>query len=321
MRRLLCTAFLLLSSVFALRSLVTERMPLLASAFAGGVVMSAFMVAFAPAVARLTGEESRPLGYGIFFSSGIAMGIAGGLVGGHLPDWLSGFSLPGKQAGLFVACALIACAALPSFGLRLPPEGGEAGRVYPRSPLLWRFLAAIALWSLAMGLFNPFFNTYFAHHLNVGVGQVGTVFSIGQVSQVAAMLTAPWILRRIGLVPGIAWMQAAAGVSLAILAVCAAPGPATVIYVSFMAFQWMSEPGMYSVLMKSLKPSEMGTAAALNMTVIGLAQVVAAPVAGMAIDRLGYPPVVGSAGLLAVVAAVLFWALLRRIVYSNSAST
>lgn len=321
MGRFLCAAFLLAAGIFAIRSVAVGRVPLMISAFGGGMALSAFMVAFAPAVARLTREDSRPLGYSIFFSSGVAMGIAGGMLGGRLPGWLSGAGLPGKQAGLFVACMLMASAALPSISLRLPPAPGGDRRVYPKDAPLLRFLVAVALWSLAMGLFNPFFNTYFAEGLSMGVAQIGTVFSGGQVAQLLAMLAAPWILRRIGLITGIAWMQVAAGFSLALLAMTTVPDQAAIVYGVFMAFQWMSEPGMYSVLMKSLKPSEMGMAAALNMTVIGLAQVVAGPTAGTAIRHFGYPPVLGSAGLLAVLAAFLFWVLLRNTTRSNSAST
>lgn len=321
MGRMLATAFLLLSVAFMARVVVTEQLPLLVSAFLGGAVMSAFTVAFAPAIARLTREDGRPLGYGIFFSSGVAMGIAGGYLGGRLPNWLSAAPVPGKRSALLVACALLALASVPAFRLHLPAIDHQERHVFPRDPTVWRFLAAIAVWSLAMGAFNPFFNAYFAQHFGAGVERIGAIFAVSQVAQVIAMLCAPLALRRLGLVAGIAFMQVAAGLSLLGLASTSGVAAATGVYVAFIALQWMSEPGMYSVLMKPVPPSQMGAAAALNMMAIMLAQVIAAPVSGMLIARFGYPLVVRSAALLAVVSGVVFWILLRKAELSRTPST
>ncbi|MBE0658267.1 MAG: MFS transporter [Bryobacteraceae bacterium] len=319
--RMLSVAFVLLGSLFALRTVVTGRVTLLALAFAGGMVFSAFMVAFAPAIARMTRPESRPLGYGIFFSSGIALGIVGGVLGGRLPGWMSGVGLQGTQAALLASCALIALAAWPVSSLRLPPVDQPAQKLYPRNPILWRLLAVIAVWNLATGSFNPFFNAFFADHMGTGVERLGTIFSISQLAQVAAMLSAPWVLRRFGLVGGIVCMQVATGVALAGLAAGPGASAAAAIYVGYMAFQWMSEPGIYSALMNPLKPAEMGGAAALNMVVTLAAQAIAASVAGVVITRLGYPALLMPAGAVAVLAGLLFWFLLRKTASSISAST
>ncbi len=321
MGRLLGTAFVLLGSLFALRTLVTGRVALLVFAFAGGVVLSAFMVAFAPAIARMTRPESRPLGYGIFFSSGIALGILGGLLGGRLPGWMTSTGLPGKQAALLAACALIVLAAWPVSKLRLPPVEEPARNLYPRNPVLWRLLAAIAVWNLATGSFNPFFNAYFADHLKAGVEHMGAIFSVSQFAQVAAMLSAPWILRRFGLVAGIVCMQLATGVAMAGLASTSSAPAAAAIYIAYMAFQYMSGPGIYTALMNPVRPAEMSGTAALNMMVTLVAQVIAASLAGAAIAKLGYPAMLLSAGVVAGVAGLLFWLLLRKKVSSISAST
>jgi predicted MFS family arabinose efflux permease len=185
-------------------------------------------------------------------------------------------------------------------------------KLYPRNPFLFRFLPAIAIWALVTGSFSPFFNAYFSQYLRMPVKQIGIVFSFSNITQVIAILATPVIFRRLGLVPGIMYMQIATAISLALLA--AAPGArsAAVVYTGFMAFQWMSEPGMDTLLMNEMSPSERSGASALNLFVISLAQAVAAGAAGASFARFGYPAVLGATAGVALVAAVLFRVLLGK---------
>ncbi|MGC4054077.1 MAG: MFS transporter [Paludibaculum sp.] len=320
---LISGAFVTLGAVFALRTLVTGSAALLATAFLGGIVLSAFTVAFAPAIARLTTPRSRSLGYGIFFSSGVAMGILGGLIGGRLPGWFAAIGAPGKRSALLASCLLVILAAWPVSRLRLSSAEASAAppRIYPRNPVVWRYLAALVVWNLATGAFNPFFNAYFTSKLHADVSGLGSIFATSQFAQAAAMLSAPLLLRRLGLIPGIVAMQVAAATGLLGLAWAASPGMGAVLYVAYMAAQWMSEPGMYSVLMNPLSKEEMAGAAALNMMAILLAQLLAASAAGLAITRFGYSATLGGAGVVGAAAAMLFWILLRGTQVSSKATT
>ncbi|MBN9663928.1 MAG: MFS transporter [Acidobacteria bacterium] len=320
---LISTAFVALGAVFTLRVLVTGSAALLITAFLGGVVLSAFTVAFAPAIARLTTPRSRSLGYSIFFSSGVAMGILGGLLGGRLPGWFAAIGAPGKKSALLASCLLVVAAAWPVSRLRLSSAGTPAAspRIYPRNPVVWRYLAALVVWNLATGAFNPFFNAYFTSKLHADVTGLGSIFATSQFVQAAAMLSAPLLLRRLGLIPGIVAMQVAAATGLLGLAWAASPGMGALLYVAYMAAQWMSEPGMYSVLMNPLSKEEMAGAAALNMMAILLAQLLAASAAGLAITRFGYSATLGGAGVVGAAAAMLFWILLRGTQVSNKPAT
>ena len=161
--------------------------------------------------------------------------------------------------------------------VRAAPEPGS--RIYPRSRFLARFLAPFAIWHLATGAFNPFGNVYFSK-LGFPVQQIGDIFSFGQVVQVFAVLCAPLVIRRFGLVNGIVWMMAATAFGLGGLAT-KAPGAAAVLgYAVYMAFQWMSEPGLNSLLMNHVNERERGGASALNYLVAFGAQALAAFGAG-----------------------------------------
>ena len=139
-----------------------------------------------------------------------------------MPGWLGGqaafVELSANQAGLLAGCAIAAAALPPGLRIRgLTKAAAESGR-YPRSPFIRRFLPAVFLWSLATGAFNPFFNIYFARHLELSTAQIGNLFSAGQLTQVGAVLLAPLLLARLGRVSAIAAVQAAAGVGLLFLA-------------------------------------------------------------------------------------------------------
>jgi predicted MFS family arabinose efflux permease len=267
-----------------------------------------------PAIAQLTGEQDRPFGFSLIFSSGIAIGICSGLVGGRLPGWLAhigplGAAFQAKQATLLIACGLMALAAWVAMGLKFAPIPVRERKFWPHNPFLFRFLPAIAVWSLATGAFSPFANAYFAQRLRMPAQRIGTVFSASQLAQVLAMFAAPGIFRRFGLVNGIVYTQVATALALGCLAVGHAPA-AVIVYCCYTAFEWMNEPGMYSLLMNQVKPWEQTGASALNFLAISLAQAIAAAVAGDLFARLGYPVVISMTAGVALAAAFSFRLLL-----------
>jgi predicted MFS family arabinose efflux permease len=142
--------------------------------------------------------------------------------------------------------------------------------------------------------------------------QIGTIFSVSQLSQVLAILAAPMVFRKFGLVTGIVYTQVAAALALGCLAAVSGPSAATAIFMGYTAFQWMNEPGMYSLLMNQVKPSEQTGASALNFLVINVAQAIAAAAAGASFVRFGYPAVLGVIAGVALAAACLFRLLLGR---------
>jgi predicted MFS family arabinose efflux permease len=143
------------------------------------------------------------------------------------------------------------------------------------------------------------------------VDRIGAIFSAGQLAQVAAILAAPIVLRRLGVIGGIAAMEIAAAVSLALLATAPAGLAAALAYAAYMGFQYMSEPGTFSLLMSRVPDRQRSGASALNFFVINSSQAIAAAAAGTMVARAGYEPVLFAAAVLATLAALLFRFLLR----------
>jgi MFS family permease len=302
-RRSLVGTIAATSALCALRAVATARAGLAGLAFVNGIVFSVWAILMAPTVAGAVEEDRRPTAFSLFFAVMFALGVVGGWVGGKLPLWLHG-----KQPALLVAAALTALAIWPALHLRPAPPAPEGTRIYPQDPFLLRYLIPFALWNLATGSFNPFFNAYFAH-LRFPVERIGLIFSGAQAVQVVAVLLAPMVFRRAGLVTGIVWMMCATACGLGALATQPVTA-AALAYVSYMAFQWMSEPGLNTLLMNQVADRERGGASALNFLVAFSTQALAAWGAGALLSRFGYGAVLAGSAGLALASAGLFQLLL-----------
>jgi hypothetical protein len=88
------------------------------------------------------------------------------------------------------------------------------------------------------------------------------------MAELAALAAAPLIIQRIGAVSGIALMQAATAVSMALLATGPSALFAGVVFAMYGSFQYMSEPGIFTLLMSRATPGERGGVSSLNFFVM-----------------------------------------------------
>ena len=308
-RHTLISFFIAAFLLFSAGALVTGRVPLLTLALLRGMAMSVWFVALSPVIAQLTNRRNRSSAFSFVFSSDIAMGV---LVGSafSLPGWLTRTSAMTEvhawQTVLLLGSFVSVLAVIPALRLRLQTPPPSGARVYPRSPFLYRFLGVMALWSLAAGAFNPQSNAYFDRYIHVPASQIGLAFSLSQFFQVVAILCAPPVFRRLGLIRGVAGTQLATAAALVCLAVVHAPPAAIAAYVAYMAFQYMNSPGSYTLLMDSVRPQERTGASELNFLVLLPAQAAAAWAGGVSVVKFGYPVMLMVSAALAVLAALLF---------------
>jgi MFS family permease len=318
LRPVLLGCFVLAIAVSSARALLLSFPSQVVLAFLAGIILSAWAVCLSPSVAQLTKEKQRPFAFSLLFSLGIGVGALGGLVGSRLPGWFASYhvhlgSLEPAQVVLLLSCGIVAFGIWPAARLRFNRTRVAAERTKPVvSPFLLRFLPAVAVWSLVTGSFSPLASVYLARHVHLSLPQIGNAFSLSQIAQVGAVLLAPILFRRWGLVSGIVFTQVAAAAMLFALASIASPLAATAAYVCFSAFQWMNEPGLYSLLMNMVPAEDRGGASASNSLVMSASQAVAATLAGGAFLRYGYPVVLRGIALIALLAATLFANLLER---------
>jgi predicted MFS family arabinose efflux permease len=288
-----------------LRAAIGARLPLAALAFGSGAVFAVWAVLMAPLVAGAVDEKRRSTAFSIFFAVLIGSGVVANAVGGALPAVFAG-----RRTVLLLAGAACALAAIPALRLREYAKAPAGARVYPRSRFLALYLAAFAVWHLATGLFNPLNNVYF-QRLGFSDRRIGSTFAVSQAFQVVAMLLSPLVIRRFGLFDGIAVMMTATAFGLGALAAQPVGAVAAAAYVGYMAFQWMSEPGMNTILMNRVEERERSGASALNYVVAFGAQALSALAGGASVTRFGYAPTLGVAAALAIIAALLLRVLLK----------
>ena len=317
----LFAAFIAIACISALRATMLFAPALVALAFLGGFAAATWGVVLSPAVAQLTTERNRSLGFSLIMSSGVGIGVLGGLVGGHLPGKFSTLlssNIDGYRASLLFGCAIVLLALLPLSRLKID-AAPVSGPVFRRpSPLLLRFFAAMAVWNLGTGAFNPFFSAFFVH-LSFSTVRIGTLFSSVQLAQALAMLAAPIAMNRLGLARGISTAQFLTALSLAGLAMWTGSAAASFAYCAYVVFQYMSEPGVFALLMNSVPVAQRAGVSALNMIVIFAAQAAAASMSGVLISRFGYSAVLIAASLSCAAAALLFRGLrAERIAPSGS---
>ena len=315
MRRTLMASFTLTAALCALRAVITPAPALLFLAAVAGIASSVWPVALAPVIAAVTTAMSRQRGFSFICASGIAIGVLGGLAAGRLPGWLlrahwASSSITSYRASLLVGCSIVLLALWPLSRVKMtaaaPPEERKLKRP---SPVVLRFLAAMLVWNLATGIFNPFPNVYLAR-LHLPLREIGYAFSASQLAQVAGVLAAPYVFRRLGLTRAISGMQLLTAVALVALASAAGPLWGAAAFAGYMTFQYMSEPGMFTLLMEGASEAERNSASALNFLVTFGGQATAATISGAMLARFGYAPVLTAAAVIAAAAALLFLVLM-----------
>ena len=280
-------------------------------AFAVGVAMSLWAVCISPMIAGMTTERERPRAFSLIFSMGIGVGAIGAFAGSRMPGWFSHptsppLGLAADQLTLIAASLLAALGLIPAFALQTSRTSPQARPRLFSSPALRRFLPAVATWGLVTGSFSPFANVYFATHMQLPVRTVGTVYSLSQLLQVAAVLCAPLVFRKVGMPVGVFAMQIVTAACFVLLAFSNHPVAASVTYIALSAAQYMSEPGIYSLMMGIVPEELRGGASASMALVMGASQLIAAATAGWAFTNFGYPRVLGFIAFIAVSAGLLF---------------
>ena len=311
LRNALITCLVSVPAVLCARSLWASLPIQIGLAFVTGLTLCVWAVCVSPIVAAITKERERPLAFSLVFSLGIGVGAAGALAGSRMPGWFSrqignAGPLAPDQLTLIAACCIAAVALIPAMRLRrcgsdVPPRPG-----WLSTPAVRRILPAVGIWALVTGSFAPFGNVFLASRLHLPLHSVGTVFSISQLCQVAAVLCAPIVFRRLGVPNGVFTMQLATALCFMLLALTMQPLAASMMYVAVTGLQYMGEPGIYSMMMNVVPAEARGTASASIAMVVGASQLIAAAVAGWTFTNLGYPRALGIIAVIALIAGLLF---------------
>ena len=319
LQRVLLLGFIASPIICVLRTFILWMPAQIGLAFLSGAALSTWTVCFSPTVARLTTEENRVSAFSIVFATGIGSGTLAGLVGGYLPVLLkarveASQLVDNMRLVLLLACGIVMLAIVPVLKLRLGPAEGTKKRQFQLlHPFLLRFLPPFALWSIVTGSFPPFAAVYLQQRLRIPLTNVGIIFSAAQLAQFGAVLLAPFLFRRFGTIIGIMCTQVATGVAVFALGRTQNISLAILFYLGFASLQFMSGPGIYSLLMNQIPDEQRSAASAVQNMVGALSHSGVAVLSGFMLVKYGYPKVLAGNAVIAVAAALLLFSMLGSI--------
>ncbi len=308
----------------AVRAMAVGQSVHIVMGFLAGLALCSWGVCFLPAVAQTTTAENRASGFSLIFSASVGTGVLGGFLCGYLPGWLAAAGIAMhpvevKRLILLASCGIAAMGLLPMLRMRrwLPDRAPIGDPIQERSwrrfmavdPFLRRFLPPMALWTVVLTSFAPFANVYFSRNLHIPLLRIGMIFSVAQIIQLFATLLTPLLFRWIGLVNGIVATQVLTAVALGCLAATQNAQLAVPIYLAFFGMQWMSSPGMYNILLSSVRAENQSAASSMTLFCNSLVGAISTAAAGILFTRFGYPHMLVGIAVLAVVAATVFWSL------------
>lgn len=301
---------------FAARLWHASPLTLYGGAFAAGFFLAVLTVGIPVIVSRLTMPSNRALGFSWFFVVTILSGFVGDVIGGELPRTIGGVFRVERYSeqlaiATFLACVVILAGVVPIARMRLAQEGHAREMRFPRGAATARLILAIALWGFAVGLFAPFYSVYFSTHLHQSVRTIGLDLASGQVMGAVFTIFVPALIAAWGLVRSVRLMMFAAGACAVFLSTAASTLAAGIGYAVYMGFVAMVQPPLNTLLMNGVREEEQAGASMINSLFNFSAVAVGGFVGGRLISALGYPSMLAIAGAACMLAAVVFFVLVR----------
>jgi len=300
----------------AIRVIHSSSFALYGGAFSAGFFFAVLMVTAAVAVTQLVSASDRARGYSLFFGVSIGSGVLGDAMGGELPGWITALfgatiGIDSMLTAILLACIINLLSVITSGGLSFGASSSLEKIVIPRSPKIIRLMLAVGIWNFAFGLFAPFFTVFFSVHLGASVQAIGLDLTGGQIVASVATLMAPTLINRLGAISAIRIMMFLTGAGAFVLSTHPKLAGIATGYIIYTAFQAMTQPAIYSLLMNQTSNAEHAGAAMINSLVVFTAAAFSGYLGGLAIDRVGYDLMLIVCGTSCLLAGVLFAALNR----------
>ena len=190
-----------------------------------------FSVNMAPYIMWITNDEERRHAFGVFQATFPAAGFLGSLVAGILPGLIArrtGMTLddpePYRMALMF-GPIMVLLALIPLSGAercRLSTSGLQLGRA-DNVPVGALVLFGIIVFLAAIGesAARGFFNVYLNIGLGVPTAQIGVIMAMAQLLPIAAALSTPLLMARLG--TGYAYISAILALSVFLIGLAAFP--------------------------------------------------------------------------------------------------
>ena len=184
-------------------------------------------------------------------------------------------------------------------------------RAVLRSPIFLLSLTQVLI-GLGAGLFIPYFNVYFVQHLRASSALFGLID--GGATAITALLTlaAPLLALRLGKVNTVVLTQLASIPLLLTIGLTGTLGLAALLYLLRQGLMDMSS-GIFQVFsMEAVPQQHRGLANSSYQASYQVAWALTAPLGGLIIVRLGYPPIFVVAAVCYLLSIAILWMCFGR---------
>src|SRR6266581_2021755 len=274
--------------------LFRQPVPLLVSSFITGIGGAFILVVNAPflTVNSTPGERSHLFSLNIVLT--LVTIVLGKVIGGVLPVWFHSISWLMAPLSPWSSWLLANQPDAHSYQLALLLAGIIAGP------------------SLGPGLFIPYFNVYFVQHLRASSALFGLID--GGATAITALLTlaAPLLALRLGKVNTVVLTQLASIPLLLTIVLTGTLGLAALRYLLRQGLMDMSS-GIFQVFsMEAVPQQHRGLANSSYQASYQVAWALTAPLGGLIIVRLGYPPIFVVAAVCYLLSIAILWMCFGR---------
>jgi MFS family permease len=270
------------------RSVASGQELLIALAFISGLAMAFLQVSGIPWLAENSTPEQRVNLFSLHFAFMTAANVVGSLLGGLLTDVFSFFvsDVNSIRLTLIIGAVIYLIAIIPTTKFQKPQQK-PAQPKQARAAISWKnngmklivlFAVAQMLIGFGAGLVIPYLNLYFSDRFSASTTSIGLIISLGQAATALAMFIGPWVVKKLGEVKAVVFLQLA---SLPFLLLTAYTNHLWLAALGFLFRQALMNAGnpiQMSLMMSKVNDSMKGLANSVNQMVFNLGWALMGPV-------------------------------------------
>ena len=290
-KKVILLGILFTGSVLFLRSVMSLQGPLVILAFIGGLTMAFLQVSGVPWLAENSREEQRVNLFSLHFALMTAANVIGNLLGGVLNDSLSLIfsDVNSIRFTLMIGSIIFLVGVIPASKFREVPKKPKPKATNSKSAAkaIWKssgmkivilFAIAQLLIGFGAGLVIPYLNLYFADRFHAATTTIGFIISLGQAATAFAMFIGPLVVKKVGEVKAVVFLQLASLPFLLLTAYTQHLWLAALGFLFRQALMNAGNPIQMSLMMSKVDDNMKGLANSVNQMVFNLGWAVMGPV-------------------------------------------
>lgn len=314
------------------RSIIEPQTLLLMAAFMTGLTQAFIQVSFIPLLAESSESSERVKLFSLHFGVMTVSNVIGSLFGGVMTDALGMVLSPlmSIRITLIMGSLLFLIGLIPAFKLKEKPKVKSSNRlkvdinIFKNKKMLNVSLKIILLFAIAQlligfgaGLVIPYLNLYFADRFQTSNSSIGLIISLGQAATAVAMFIGPAVVKRVGEVRAVVFLQLASLPFLLLTGFTNSLLLATVGFLFRQALMNAGNPIQMSLMMSKVDDSVKGLANSVNQMVFHLGWALMGPVSMGIVASFGsyngYAIVFSITGILYLCGSIYFFLVFKSI--------